>query len=382
MKTNDFNKKITSDKINENMFKKFGMRVNFEKYTREELENYRNLLRTKLSQTESSTKFNELLANESYQKDKYMMNLLNTRIKEMLGESRKTDKKIGEKAVSKAQQKAAGIALAAKKAGKKPAGKGASAEMAKMSTKELEKFARTKHKGLPEKKAKKVKESAKPDYIDIDKDGDKKEPMKKAAADAKKKMTAKQAKFFGKKKIKENTMHKNYKVIIESLRHLIAEDEEGKAKDITAGVEIVNDFTSWMQRIGQYQTKTSIELADSIRANFSQAEAENFKNSIAPALQDSLQALTQTREAIARAVAALAGEKGFEEPMGGELGREAPAAPDQMNVPVEPGEDEFGASDAAAGGSRTSGREMRESRILDKVQKVVESHSIISKLAK
>jgi hypothetical protein len=51
-----------------------------------------------------------------------------------------------------------------------------------------------------------VKEAAKPDFLDVDKDGNKKEPMKKAAADkggaktvAKKGMSAKQAKFFGKK---------------------------------------------------------------------------------------------------------------------------------------------------------------------------------------
>ena len=37
------------------------------------------------------------------------------------------------------------------------------------------------------KKDSKVKEAAKPDFLDMDKDGDKKEPMKKAAKDAKKK---------------------------------------------------------------------------------------------------------------------------------------------------------------------------------------------------
>src|SRR5210317_1020439 len=36
------------------------------------------------------------------------------------------------------------------------------------------------------KKEAKVKEAAKPDFLDMDKDGDKKEPMKKAAKDAKK----------------------------------------------------------------------------------------------------------------------------------------------------------------------------------------------------
>lgn len=60
--------------------------------------------------------------------------------------------RLAEKSVSKAQQQAAGIALAAKKKGEKPKGKGAAAQMAKMSTKELEKFAGTKHKGLPKHK--------------------------------------------------------------------------------------------------------------------------------------------------------------------------------------------------------------------------------------
>jgi len=165
-----------------------------------------------------------------------------------------------EKAVSKAQQKAAGAALAAKRGDGKAVG--ASKEMMDMSTKELEKIAGTKHKGLPEKKDESVSEAAiddyldkkekdekkddsgrrkhsgssyggskqkddaeddkpaakkgrkaakesieldveefnetfsqmveaakkgsKPDFLDIDKDGDKKEPMKKAAADKKK----------------------------------------------------------------------------------------------------------------------------------------------------------------------------------------------------
>ena len=55
-------------------------------------------------------------------------------------------------------------------------------------------------------KKKKMEEGAKPDFLDVDGDGDKKEPMKKAAAeksgdkkDGKKGMSDKQAKYFGKK---------------------------------------------------------------------------------------------------------------------------------------------------------------------------------------
>jgi hypothetical protein len=64
---------------------------------------------------------------------------------------------IPEKAVSRAQQQAAGAALSAKRGQGKAIG--ASKEMAKMSTKELEKFASTKHKGLP-KRAGKVEEES------------------------------------------------------------------------------------------------------------------------------------------------------------------------------------------------------------------------------
>lgn len=66
---------------------------------------------------------------------------------DMSGES------IEEKAMSQAQQKAAGAALAAKR-GDAPKSdlEAASKEMMKMSMKDLEKFAGTKHKGLPKKK--------------------------------------------------------------------------------------------------------------------------------------------------------------------------------------------------------------------------------------
>lgn len=433
MKTNDLTQPVSSQKLNEDLYKKFGVKVNFNKYTREELENYRNLLRTKLHQTESNSNFNDLLSNEAYQKDKHLVGLLNTRIKEMLGES-----VLAEKAVSKAQQQAAGVALAAKRAGKKPAGKGAAAQMAKMSTKELEKFAGTKHKGLPKKKTqevieepnegnefsgalakakaagakefevdgktykvkeamkvgdtkksstggtitktktgivhkagnaysgkthekeqeKKVKESAKPDYIDLDKDGNKKETMKKAAADKK-------------KKVKESVEY-------------VFEDEEGKAKSITAGTDMVKDFTSWMTRIGQYQTKSMIELADAIRANFGQAEAEQFKQAVAPALETALNTLTDVREQISQAVAVLAGEAAPVDAMGPDSemdtmdvdAEEIPPTDDTMNMG-----DEFGAADAAAGGPEISGRTRRESRELF-ARKLQEAHAILSKLSK
>jgi hypothetical protein len=66
--------------------------------------------------------------------------------------------------------------------------------------------AKKKKEDKKKKMAKIMDEGAKPDFLDMDKDGDKKEPMKKAVADkggdkkdGKKGMSAAQAKYFGKK---------------------------------------------------------------------------------------------------------------------------------------------------------------------------------------
>ena len=80
--------------------------------------------------------------------------------RDYLKANRPEDGVVAEKAVSKAQRKAAGIAHAAKK-GEIPKSelRGASKEMAKMPAGELKKFAKTKEKGLPEKVKAKKEES-------------------------------------------------------------------------------------------------------------------------------------------------------------------------------------------------------------------------------
>lgn len=237
------------------------------------------------------------------------------------------------------------------------------------------------------KKEKKVKEAVKTDKPWTDKSG-KEHPgtaVKGKGYDGS--AAEKEAKAKDKKPMKESMFKHNVRFVNESLQFLLQEDEEGKAKAITAAGDIVNDYTSWMQRVGQYQTKTMIELADAIKADFGAAEAEAFKAAVGPALSATLEVLTQQREAVSGAVAVLAGEAAPEEPMGMEpgmdQGMEMPpepgmdtAAPDEMNPDMG---DEFGAADAAAGGPEASGRAMRESKF---ARRLAESHSIMSKLAK
>ena len=187
-----------------------------------------------------------------------------------------------------------------------------------------------------------------------------------------------------KKKMKESTVtfRRHVRIVNEGLAQLLAEDEEGKAKAITAASDMVNDFTTWMQRVGQYQTKSMIELADTIRAEFGQEEAEAFKAAVAPALAATLEVMTAERESISHAVAVLAGEAQEMSPMG--------SAPDLTGGADEfadtgmDGGDEFGASDAAAGGAETAGREMRmeEARRLAVQRRLQESHDLMRTLAK
>ena len=518
MKTTDFSPALTSTQLAENLQKQFGTRVNLNKYDREQLEDIRNKLRTRIFQQEGSAGVNDLLTNETYQKDKAMLELLNIRIKEMLGEDikklrdkmdqlseakkgdgnlannakpydkitrgdviagrlgkdekgGKKEKKVKEASVSNAftahkeprqdtstgkfdkttrstgdvytrktdqlakgteEPRRAATTMKSKKTGKalgeagynpNSAGATHAREVNASHKAELEKKAKAGDEGAKKLLAamKDKEETRRNDRNDrMEREGiekkhakgcDCKECMstmegKKAKPDANKDgipdyaQDGKGSKDLGKgkggkpqkgvnpfaKKVKEGMFKSNVRLVNESLAYYLSEDEEGKAKAITAAGDMVNDFTSWMQRVGQYQTKAIIELSDEIRAEFGPAQAEAFKQAVGPALSSALEVLTSQREAISNAVASLATGEAPAPSMGMEPGMDAgmppepgmdATEPDAMN-PEMGGDDEFGASDAAAGGPSTSGREMRESKFARKLQ---ESHSIMSKLA-
>lgn len=104
MKTLDLNSPLSAQKLNETMFKKFGVKIDLNKYDREQLENYRNILRTKVASMESQSSFNELLTDHNYQKDKYMMGILNQRIKEIVGESKLNERSLTAKEKKKKEE--------------------------------------------------------------------------------------------------------------------------------------------------------------------------------------------------------------------------------------------------------------------------------------
>lgn len=224
-------------------------------------------------------------------------------------ESVQYEDQVSEKAVSKAQQQAAGIALAAKRKGETPSGKGAAAQMAKMSTKELEKFAGTKHKNLPAKKDESVETG---------------EDMTK-----------------------------------------LQEGEIQQASAIVTAKTMVDRVGRWIEELSGMENDTLLQLGDSIRDEMGSEQAKNFISAVAPAIQAALENLKQTRETLSTGVRQLTGEEQAASMLGSEpegdeeLGA---AEPDEMNMPAEePAADEFAAAEPAAGGLGDQGREQRES---------------------
>ena len=377
MKSFEMSKPISAATLNENMFKQFNVKINFEKYTREQLENARNLLRTKTSTVESSANFNDLLSNETYQRDKYMLGVLNTKIKEMLGESMLSEKSTSQKQ-ARTMAAAAHNPKFAKKVGIKQsvakefnkADKGTKQLSKAMTNKKTTEAADKKPSTWTDKSGKTHSGTK---VVGKNYKGDVAEKEKKAKTESLKggqskldknkngKLDKDDFKKLRKTKVKESDVRHNLyaNFINEGIHRYIAEDEEGKAKSITAAADMVNDFTGWMQRVGNYQTKSMIELADNIRANFGMQEAEQFKQAVGQALEGALQSLTSAREEINNAVAVLAGEAPGEEQMGMDPTAE-PGMDDSMDALNPSADDEFAASDAAAGGSDTTGRAMRE----------------------
>ncbi len=178
---------------------------------------------------------------------------------------------------------------------------------------------------------------AKPDFLDMDKDGDKKEPMKKAIKDKE-----------AKKKTDES---------------VVTEGAEESAELVMASKDMVDKVTGWMEDTAEMQTESMLELADSIRDEMGSEKSEAFVNLVKPSLEALYTSLEGTREALTGGVTLLTGEGDMPTPMGDEEEAELDAdAPVDAEVDVDAEvEDDFSADETAAGGDEEAGRMKRES---------------------
>ena len=126
----------------------------------------------------------------------------------------------------------------------------------------------------------KLAEKAKPDFLDLDKDGDKKEPMSKAAdekgddKDDKKGLSAKQKKLPA--GLQKAIAKKNEDVEV-------TEGAEEAATLTMAAKDMVDRVTGWMEDTAEMQTESMLELGDKIRDELGSEKSEEFINTVKPA---------------------------------------------------------------------------------------------------
>ena len=317
MNIREMNKPVNSKTLNETMAKKFGTKVNVESFTLEQLQDARNKMRTKQFDIETNESFSGLSQNRTYSKNKLFLDVLNAAISE------RSD--IAE--AQTAAQKAAFQKMLDKKKGAKPA-----------DTDDADK------KPEDDKKV----DEGKPDFLDLDKDGDKKEPMKKAAKDAKKKKT-----------------DEGKDIINNYYASLLKEGAEDHAELVMAAKDMVDRLTGWMEDTAEMQTESMLELADAIRDEMGASQSEAFTNQVKPALEQLYASMESTRIALTTGVGMITGEG---EAVAPDMGADAPVDDMDIDVDLEPTDDmdvadDFAAASAATGGTAEAGREKRESKI-------------------
>ena len=266
MKSLELTKPITTESLLAEFESRFNQTLDLSKYTKEELEDTANHIRTKIHNITQNTHFGQELKNENYQKSQMMLDIVNQAINEY--GSLNTD-----------------------------------AETGKM----------------------------------VDK-------VKKASG-----MTDKE-----KKEIIGGLVTKEAEV---------TEGVEEQSELILAAKDMMDKVTGYLEDLASMKTEGMLELADRIRDEMGADKADAFMQKIQPAIEQAEATLTTTRQELDNGVRILTGEEVASEPMG---------ADDTMDMDTdnldsldsEGGEetDEFGASDAEAGGTEPEGREQRESK--------------------
>jgi hypothetical protein len=238
-----------------------------------------------------------------------------------------------------------------------------------------------------------LNEAAKPDFLDMDKDGNKKETMKKAIKDKSKKNESK-AMYFAtlrqkaldhrvpegwiesainrinlgesdqRELVAELTLRYDLKESVASNIVYLSEGEADKAEIIISTKDMVGRITGWLEDVAAMKAEQLLELLDSIRETQGNDVAQQYQDAVKPALEAIYSALETSRQGLNNGLAIITG--GQAETMGSTPGGAAPGAPAEMPgapeaMPPMPGEEPMPGADMGAPGVTDVSREKRES---------------------
>lgn len=136
---------------------------------------------------------------------------------------------------------------------------------------------------------------------------------------------------------------------------ILKEGEEEKAALIMSSRDMVDKLTGWLDDTASMKAERLLDLVDSIRDELGSDIADNFDNTVKPALEEVYNTLETNRQVLAHAVSIITGE---EAPT---LGPEVAANIPTTNIEPDLSTDEFGSAAPSAGAPTTVGREKRES---------------------
>jgi hypothetical protein len=139
----------------------------------------------------------------------------------------------------------------------------------------------------------------------------------------------------------------------------VTEGIEQQSELILAAKDMVDKVTGYLEDLASMKTEGMLALADRIRDEMGADKADAFIAKIQPAIESAEATLNQTREDLDMGVRILTGEETATDTIGADDSMNT----DLDNLDTDLGvDDEFGAVDAAAGGTEPEGRAQRESR--------------------
>ena len=271
MKSLDLTKPVTTESLLAEFESRFNQTMDLSKFTKEELEDTANHVRTKIHEITQNTHFGQELKDDSYQKNQMMLDIINQAISE-----RKLAEYGGSMA-SDPQVKAGTTAISAKS--KLDKGQSLSPDEKKQVSKMLQ-----------------------------------------------------------------------------------TEGVEEQSELILAAKDMMDKVTGYLEDLASMKTEGMLELADRIRDEMGADKADAFMQKIQPAIEQAEATLTTTRQELDNGVRILTGEEVASEPMGADDTMDMDTDLDSLDPDTDTETDEFGASDAEAGGTEPEGREQRESK--------------------
>jgi len=337
MKTTElFTINRTSKKLNETLEKTFGRKLKLETFNLAQLEDARNKLRTQIHDVRNLSGFNENLENDAFTEAQWMLDAINAEImhRESIAES---PFDMGPEEPEEMNDDP--------HADPDPNEYGHEGDMAQgqLSTgeeaaEELKSILDS-NEDLPEWVQAKITLAV--DYLDTARD-------------------------YMKGQHEKGVEPNENESIGENMSNL-REGEIQQASAIVTAKTMVDRVGRWIEELSGMENDTLLTLGDSIRDEMGAEAAKTFISSCAPAIQQALQNLKDTREALSTSVRALTGEEQATDMLGGDEGGDDMSAPDSLDMGGEEDmdmsvpSDDFAASEPGVGGMETAGREQRES---------------------